>query len=181
MFIMARVPSEPRRGEKMAGTRTAPTVDGNPTLVAVSMKFVDADNGETTVTFAVDPAILNATVEAVAAKTQAMSNASLYEIAVVPIYRGARAASNAVSDDYVSVKDSIRLSYKNISTNAYIRAYAPSPLGDLIGSNAVVDTSAVVYTDWKTAVDACLVSGYSAINVAFVQYTARNKGQAPTI
>lgn len=181
MFMLARVAKKSRaKGEKyMPGTRTAPDVEGSETYVAVSAKFVDADNGETTITMRVSASATVAQIQAMLQALQAISNASMYEAALSYVFAGAKSKANALADDYVSVKDVIRLSAKDITTGAYERFYTPAPLGDLIGDNAVVDTADTDYITWRSAVNTILPTGFTLLNVAFVQNVARNKGQSP--
>lgn len=163
----------------MPGSRSAPTVDGTPTTSSLSMSWFDADDGETTVTQLVDPTSTNVEFEAAAAAAQAMSNASLFQIDVVQSYKGIGLASNALSDDYVSVKDAIRLSNKQLASGAYIRAYVPAPLGPLILPGPIVDTTDATYITWRDAIVAILPTGFALLNTGFVQNVARNKGVSP--
>ena len=163
----------------MPGTRTAPTVNGTPQRTTLSMSWFDADEGETTVTQPYDPASSDTELEAVAADAQAISNASLFAIEVRQTYLGVGLASNALSDDYVSVKDVIRLSSRSADGNAYIRGYVPAPLGGLVYGNGSVLITDAGYIAWRDAFQAILPSGYALLNVGFVQNVARNKGGSP--
>lgn len=160
-------------------TRTAPTVDGSPSRTTLSMEFYDADEGSTTVSQPYDPASTNAELEAVAAAAQAISNASLFAIHIQQTYLGVGLASNADSDDYVSVKDVIRLSSRSADGNAYIRGYVPAPHGGLVYGNGSVLITDADYITWRTAFQAILPTGYALLNVGFVQNVARNKGGSP--
>lgn len=164
----------------MAGTRTAPAVTGAPSYVSASFSWIDADDGETTATFRTKGGVTVAEIEAVAAAGQALSRGSLWQVTLGTVWEGAKVKSNAEADDYLSVKDNIRLSSKDVSNGAYIRAYQPSPIGDAIGSDAVVDVTNGLYTAWRDAIAATLPSGFTLLNVAFVQNVARNKGQSPS-
>lgn len=164
----------------MPGSRSAPTVDGNPTKTILSMSFYDADEGETTVSHAIDGAATNVEIEAVAAAAQAGSNASLFDISVSQQYQGIGLASNALSDDYVSVKDAVRFSNKQLASGAYIRAYLPAPLGDMVFNKQVV-TSNAQYVAWRDAVIVVLPSGFAALNAGFVQNVQRDKGVSPGV
>jgi len=163
----------------MPGTRTAPTVNGTPSRTVVSFSFFDQDDGQTTISFPIDPASTDAEIEALADTAQAISNASEFEVSVTQTYLGVGLASNALADDYVSVKDAIRLSSRSADGNAYIRGYVPSPLGTLVGSGGSIVVTDSAYIAWRDAFQALLPSGYALINVGFVQNVARNKGQSP--
>lgn len=163
----------------MPGTRTAPTVDGSPDRSTVSMQFFDQDDGETTITQPFDPASTDAEIEALAATAQDISNASLFAVHITQSYLGIGLSSNALADDYVSVKDVIRLSSRSADGNAYIRGYAPAPLGTLVGPGGSIVVTDADYIAWRTAFQAILPAGFALLNVGFVQNVARNKGQSP--
>jgi hypothetical protein len=171
--------TQTRKVNLMPGTRVAPDVTGAPSSALLSMSMVDADDGQTTVSFLTNPAATNAAVEALAANLQAISQASLFEVRRHQVWAGIPLSSNAVADDYVSVNDVIRLSNKQISSGAYIRAYAPSPLGDIVGPNGTVVTTNAAYIAWRDAVVAVLPAGFALLNVGFVQNVQRNKGISP--
>lgn len=164
----------------MPGTRSAPTVDGTPTYKSVSASLYDADEGDTTVTFRIDAASTDAEIEAYIVALQAGSNASVYDVRVEDVYQGIGLASNALADDYVSVKDAVRFSNKELSTGAYIRAYLPAPLGDMVFNKQVV-ISNTAYQNWRDAVIVILPTGFAALNAGFVQNVQRDKGISPGV
>jgi hypothetical protein len=168
-----------REVKDMPGTRTAPDVTLTETYGSLSISLVDADNGETTVTLRTASDATLAEYETLIDALQVIANGSIWRVENTAVYEGAKSKANALDESYVSVKDVIRLSAKNVTDGAYIRAYAPSPLGDLIGDNASVDTTNASYTAWRDAVSAVLPAGFTLLNVAFVQNVERNKGESP--
>lgn len=164
----------------MPGTRSAPTVNGTPTKRVLSVSFYDADEGDTTVTFQIAAAATDADIEAYVAAAQAGTNSSIYDVSITESYQGIGLASNALADDYVSVKDNVRFSNKNVATGAYIRAYLPAPLGGMVHNKQVViaDTA---YIAWRDAVIDILPSGFAALNAGFVQNVQRDKGISPGV
>lgn len=164
----------------MPGTRSAPTVNGTPTKTVLSMSFYDADEGDTTVSFQIDPAATDAEIEALVVAAQAGSNASIYDVSVSQVYQGIGLASNALADDYVSVKDAVRFSNKQLASGAYIRAYLPAPLGNMVYNGTVVVGDAQ-YIAWRDAVITVLPSGFAALNAGFVQNVQRDKGVSPGV
>lgn len=164
----------------MPGTRSVPTVNGTPTKTVLSMSFYDADEGDTTVSFQIDPASTDAEIEALVVAAQAGSNASIYDVSVAQVYQGIGLASNALADDYVSVKDAVRFSNKQLASGAYIRAYLPAPLGNMVYNGTVVVSDAQ-YIAWRDAVIAVLPTGFAALNAGFVQNVQRDKGVSPGV
>jgi len=163
----------------MPGTRVAPTVDGSPTAVDASFHFIDADNTKSSVNILVDPAVADADIETLAAAFQAGSNASLWKVERQEVYTGVPLASNALSDDIVSVADGVRLQTKQLTTNAYNPAYLLAPLGDMILPGPLVDTTNAQYVAWRNAVQAVLPTGFALLNVAFTQNVQRNQSISP--
>lgn len=164
----------------MPGTRSAPTVNGTPTKTLLSISFFDADEGDTTVTFQIDSGATDAEIESLVVATQAGSNASVYNVQITQQYSGVGLASNALADDYVSVKDAVRFSNKQLALGAYIRNYLPAPLGDMVFNKQVV-TSNAAYIAWRDATIVVLPSGFAAINAGFVQNVQRDKGVSPGV
>lgn len=162
----------------MPGTRTAPAATSTVTYKIISFVMVDVDDNQTTVSFYTDDTATPTEVEAVAAALQAISNASLFEIHFADVWAGTKLATNAVSDDYASIADAIRLSYKG-GLGGYLRNYVPSPLGDLVLPGNIVDTSDAAYIAWRDATTAVVPAGFTLLNVAFVQNVQRNKGTTP--
>lgn len=161
-------------------TRTAPDITGASSFEFVSIRYVDADDGETTVTFRAIDTLTLAALQALVNLAQTISNASIFEVITGSSWQGAKSKANATDDSYVSVKDVLRLSFKDIASGAYERVYSPSPLGDLVMDNSVVDVSNADYIAWRDAVDAAMPTAFTVLNVAFVQNVQRNKGQSPS-
>lgn len=110
----------------MAGTRTAPTVDGTPTFYTVRLRFIDAKGDLRSDSYRIEistPAL----VETFAQSMQAASNASLYEIDVMSRYVGVDSVSNAADAVFVSKDDNIVLQMGESATGRKIDLFLPAP------------------------------------------------------
>jgi len=97
----------------MAGTRTAPTVDGTPPWQNVSFQFIDSSEDIRSVSIQFPPGTTAAQIEAVAAALQTRSNASLFNIEVKAAYASAPDAGNADPVVHLSVFDNVVMLFKN--------------------------------------------------------------------
>lgn len=82
----------------MAGTRTAPTVDGTPLYKVVSLTWYDYTGEQRTDSYQVDADSTAAEIEAFVAAMQAMSNATLWRVQVSDSYNSVGDSSNAVEE-----------------------------------------------------------------------------------
>jgi hypothetical protein len=92
---------------------------------------------------------------------------------VQSLYEGAKLASNATNAVKSSVYDNIVLLAKEsaiVSQNNYI----PAPLGAIIASGDVVDTSNSLYTAWRDATITLLAGSYVAQSVRFTERREKN-------
>lgn len=159
----------------MAGTRTAPTVDGTVTFKAMSMKLVDSSGDERTVRIQpLKAAVTNTEIEALVAATQTLTNASIAVVNVIDIYSGALSASNADDAVYTSVYDNVVLLEKNSTTTQAINAFIPAPINTLIDAGDVVDTDLVAYTTWRGAVGDVLADEFAPVSVRFTERREKN-------
>lgn len=158
----------------MAGTRTAPTVNGTPTYVNVSVKFVDSRGDKRSVSFRSDPAILPATVEALVVALQAATNASIYAVGVTEVYGSNALASNGADAVFESLFDNIAINFKDTSIGKQQTTYIPAPLGVLVGEGDVVDTANALYTAVRDAYDASLDTGYAPVTARFTERREKN-------
>jgi len=163
----------------MPGTSTIPTIVGGETSYVITLSWIDDNEKEYSDSFRTKANPSDAEIQALVTAAQAGSNASSWKCEVTKVFEGSKNAFAAASAVHESVKDKVRLSYKDISTGAYAQAYIPAPLEVLVGDNGIVDVSQTVYTDWKTALDNIVQSSFVALNTAFVQYSGRNESTSP--
>lgn len=157
----------------MAGTRTAPTVDGNPTEKAISYSFIDHSGDVRSIRVVGAAGVTPAQIEALGAALQAASNASLWRIKVEDLYYGTELASNATNDSYQSVYDNVVLLLK-ASALISQQGYIPAPLAAMIPSGDVVDVVNTEYGNVKAAYLAVVGGTYSAKSVRFTERQEKN-------
>lgn len=163
----------------MAGTSTIPTILAGETSYEITLSWIDDNEKEYSDSFRTKAAVSTAEIQAFVDTSQAGSNASAWKVTTSTVWEGTKNAFSAASDVHESVADKVRLSFKDIGTGAYDQAYLPAPLEVLVGDNGIVDTSQAVYTAWKSALEAIVQTTFTALNVAFVQYSSRNDSTSP--
>lgn len=159
----------------MPGTSTVPTIANGPTKTTVSISWVDDENQTFTDTFNADPAPADALLQTLVDTAQAGANPSSYKLEVTAVYEGQRSPTAAASAAKESVYDKIRLSFKDLSNDAYQQTYMPGPLTAIIGDGGVVDNENALYTAWRDAVIALIQDGFDPLNTEFVQNSKRNQ------
>lgn len=97
----------------MAGTRTAPTVDGTPPWQNVSFMFIDASEDSRAISGQFPPGTTAAQIEAIAAALQTRSNASLYRVDVTASYASQKDPGNADPVVHLSVYDNVVMLFKD--------------------------------------------------------------------
>jgi hypothetical protein len=157
--------------------RTAPTVNGTPTYVVVSLRMIDANGQLDSIPYRTTLArATNAAVEAVVAKQAAASNGNVYDC-VIELHYAASTVSpaSAVEAPRESIKDAIVTLEKDVASGASQESLILAPLDALFldGSNDV-DTTATAYTEYNTAVDALLPTTYAPISVRFSERKGTN-------
>lgn len=159
----------------MAGTRTAPTVDGSPSRRDVTFRVIDNRGDKrsfTVITNTTDGTPAN--IETMAAALAAASRASLYSVDVKDRYLGAPVASNAEDDVFTSADDVIRIFASNDTGTSTRAAEIRAPLGTLVLGGEVVDTSNGLYTAVRAAFLGMIASTFSAISVRFTERREKN-------
>jgi hypothetical protein len=159
----------------MPGTRTAPTIDGNATFVALRIKLIDASGDERSVRIQpLKSGVTDTEIEAHVAALQALTNSSAAVVDVISVYAGTVSAGNAVDDSYQSVYDNVVLLEKNATTQQAINAFVPAPINTLIDAGDVVDTSLVAYQTWRDSVGDLLSADFDPISVRFTERREKN-------
>lgn len=161
----------------MAGTRTAPTVDGSPGYKHVGLKFVDRSGDERTIAIDADGEATDAEIEALAAAAVPASQGSLFEISVEYKYKGARVAGNAEVGQRNSVFDQIIARAKSPSLNLGYSWELPAPVaGLMVGDTDTVNTASTLLTALYTALGA-IKAGYGFVSVRYTEKKEINKAQ----
>lgn len=153
----------------MAGTRTAPTVDGTPTYKQVSLHFMDYQGKKRSVAINVDAATTEAQVEAYAAAAQVLSNATLYDISIADKYDSNEDSSNASEEVWNSVKDSLVTQCKEPTGNSK-RGFIPAVIDDVfIETTTSIDPTNTDLGNYYSALLALCPAGYEVIGSRFTQ------------
>lgn len=113
----------------MAGTRTAPTVNGTPSDLMITLHCVDASNDLYTDSMNIPPASTDADIEGYVAAYQLATNSSVWKVSVGQVYEGAKDPSNAVAAFRGGIENGINLLFKDFTANDAIspRVIAPVP------------------------------------------------------
>lgn len=131
----------------MPGTRTAPTINGTPTFVSLSVSVIDYSGDLRTDTYQVDADASNAEIEAFIVALQVLSNSSIYRVTVGQTYNSTAAKANALEEVWENAKDNVVLLFKT-NSNASIDFYIPAPVNDLFteGTENVISDDADLAT-----------------------------------
>lgn len=150
----------------MAGTRTAPTVNGTPTFKAVSLTFYDYTGEQRTDSYKIDADSTNAEIEAFVAAMQACSNGTLWRVGMKDVYNSVGDPSNANEVVWEEVSANIVLLEKN-AADASQDWYIPAPDNALfLEGTENIDPSNETLGALMTAILA-LKSGFSFVSARF--------------
>lgn len=160
----------------MAGTRSAPTLDGGtPTRIRLSVRLMDAGGEKRAVALDIPGQTTKLQMDTYINTMQALSNATIYEASVTDVYGSVPQESNAETDSpYVSVKDNLVLLCKNVALNKGQDAFIPAVEGIVVLDGDVVDTTDTDYIAFRDAVVAVLGAGYSAVSARFTERRDKN-------
>lgn len=154
----------------MAGTRSAPTVDGTPNAMRVSFKWMDYTGEKRADSVRVDLAVTPAQIEAAAVAAQAMSNATLYEVSVQNLYTSEASPGLAAEDVYEDVGSSLVVQYREPTIGISQRGYVPSLIDDvLVNGTENVDPSNALLLTYISAFSALLGGTWSTVGARFTQ------------
>jgi len=153
--------------------RTAPTVDGAPTLKKLSIRWQDFSGDQRSDSIDIDAAITNVEIEALVAAVGAISNAELYAVNVTEVYQVVPDSANATNAPSDSVYDNIVVQGKN-ATNISKRGFIPAPTKGtiMVGGTDQIDPTSVPLATYLTALLAILGAGY---NIVGARYTERRE------
>lgn len=149
-----------------------PAIDGNPTFVLVTFRYIDA-NG-TKDAFPIRTTLARATNAAVAAAATALgaaTNTFVYEVRIASCYSTLPSPSSAVEEPRESANDVIEILEKDLSSGASQYVYIPGPLDSmfLIGTNDI-DIVSAEFIAVKDAFDALLPVGYQPVSARFAEH-----------
>lgn len=152
---------------------TVPAVDGNPTRVLVTFRYIDA-NG-TKDAFSIQTTLARATdavIQGAVAALGAASNANFYEVNVQHIYAAGNASPSAATEaPRESAKDVIETLRKDPSSGRSQYDYIPAPLDEIfIPGTQTVDIENGLYEAVDQAFDLLFPASYNALSVRFAEH-----------
>lgn len=125
-MVVKPLPKQPKGQNEMAGTRTAPTVNGTATYLAVSVTLYDYTGEQRTDTYRLDADSTDAEVEAFVAALQDITNGTIWRVKVGKVYNSVGDPSNAVEEVWEEASSNVVLLAKDASDNS-IDFYVPAP------------------------------------------------------
>lgn len=153
--------------------RSAPTVNGTPTYVLLSMRYVDANGVKDS--FALRTTLARATdtlVEAYIVALAAATNVNIYAVEKQLIYASPTASPLlALEAPRIDARDVIEQLQKDIAAGASQYSYIPAPLDEIfVPDTNTVDLANALYDAVTQAVDLILPASYNPISVRFAQH-----------
>lgn len=150
--------------------RTAPTVDGTPSLRKVSLRYVDVSKDSRTISNWLEGTATDPQIESHVAAAGAASNANLYEVQVTDVYRAAKLASAAVAAEENSVFDNAVILYKEADNPNGMNGFIPAPIrGIFIGDSDNIDNTAPEYTAFRNSLGTILLGTMVPITVRYTE------------
>lgn len=148
------------------GTRTAPTVDGSPTWLNISVSWIDHTGDVRTDTVQVDADATDAEIEAYVAGLQTLSNASEYRVIVGQVYNSTKDKTQALEVVWENVSDNIVVLQKT-SVNVAQDFYVPSPIEALfVAGTENINPAYADFVTWLATI-VPMRAAYSAISARF--------------
>jgi len=149
--------------------RTAPTVNGTPTLKKASLRYIDASADKRADSIDLPASATDAQIEAYAVPIGAASNANLYAVEVTDVYQVQPDKNDAVD----AVKDSV---YDNLvflaktTANLSQRGFVPAPVGSMfVPGTDTIDPADTDLAAIFTAFLALVGAGYSIVSARYTE------------
>lgn len=151
--------------------RTAPTVDGAPTFIVLSLRYQDASGDLRTESLQIDAAATNAEIETAVTDHASASNAVLYEVRVQSVYASVPDKNNAIEDDPSdSVFDNIVILAKT-ATGETRRGFILAPKKDalMVSGTDQIDPASVQLATYLLSFLALLPAGFTIISARYTE------------
>lgn len=159
----------------MAGTRTAPTVDGSGNVRQVSFRLIDVSGDKRAVAVEVGIAVAAGLIEALGAALALATNSSLYAIYDTMQYYSPAVASNADAAEENSVYDNIVLLAKS-NTNESEDLFIPAPIRDLfVGDTDNPDAASPELQAVITAYEAVATGTKTVVAARYTERREKNQ------
>lgn len=111
----------------MPGTRTAPTVNGTPTWLTLSITMYDYTGQQRTDSYQIDADATDAEIEAIVVAQQALMNGTIWRVTVGQVYNSVGDSSNALEEVWEDRKDNVVFLAKDSMNNGF-DWFVPSPV-----------------------------------------------------
>lgn len=160
----------------MAGTRTAPTVDGSPTYNTLTIYFIDTTGDLSSESFRFDSGASAATIEALIVAWQDMTQSSIYRVDVTDVYRGAQDKSNASALARAQASQGINNVFRNTTTFVADTYRIVAPVDALfIPQTDTIDGSVALWTTWAAALLAVIPPTVDWESAGYTERKSTNK------
>jgi len=149
--------------------RKVPDIDGQPTYIDVTFKWIDADGATRSDVLRVDAKATHVQIEALVDKIFAPAAALLWEVRVAYVYGARKLKANAGSPQGYQVNKQFVYHVKN-QLHESRRSYLPSPRYNYF----VTDTEMPLHTHaqliaWMDAVDVLVGGTFAPVSLRFTQ------------
>lgn len=158
--------------------RTAPTVDGIPNLKKITLTYVDVSNDQRSVSNYIEGTATPAQIEAHVAAAGAASNGNLFNVEVTDVYRAAKLASAAVSEEENSVYDNVVILYKESDNPSGMNGFIPAPIRDVfVGDSDNIDNTDAIYLAFRNTLSTILLGTMVPITVRYTERREKNAAE----
>lgn len=147
-------------------TRTAPTIDGSPTFLNVSVTLYDYTGEQRTDSYQLDADSTAIEIEAFVAALQAVTNGTIWRVTVGEVYNSVGDPSNADEDVWENANDNVVLLAKDSSNNG-INFFIPSPVDEMfVEATENIDPTNAALAALMTAI-LPMKAGFSFVSARF--------------
>lgn len=158
----------------MAGTRTAPTINGTPPKVVISLGVIDASGDKYSDSVVLSSLPLDVDIEAYVAAYQLVTQTSVYNVSVSLEYEGDADPDNAETDQRNSAKDGINLLWKDFAALKTQSTRVVAPIPEVMQGNQ--DIPLLTYADMLTyiAETGDILTSYALQSAQYTERRERN-------
>jgi hypothetical protein len=151
----------------MPGTRTAPTINGTPTFIQLSVTLYDYTGEQRTDTYFVDADSTDAELEAYVAALQAVTNGTIWRVKVGYVYNSIGDSGNAIEEVWEDADSNLVVLLKSASIEKGQDWYVPAPINAMFveGTNEIDPTNASLAA-WLAAI-LPMRNTYSVVSARF--------------
>lgn len=156
-------------------TRTAPTVNGTPGFLELSVGVIDHTGDTRTDTYVIPAGTTNADIEAFIAAQQAISNASIHSVKVSSSYYSPADSSNADEVVWENARTNLVFLFKNNMKQSF-NYFIPAPVNTIFIENTTeIDPTSIPLIDYLSAADSVAGSGWEIVSARLTHRKQMNK------